>query len=333
MKLFHLSHIDLDGYGCQFLTAQYNPGMEMFNCNYGAVLDKLDIIAQTITKEDTLLITDINLNFKEAKRADSLQKEIGFKLQLLDHHATGKDVEPLYDWYLLDETKCGTLLTFEYIGSPAKNKLFAEIVNAYDLWQQEHEYFNLGKAFNEIVGAYNYSFPEDIKDLETKMIIAIFANYIEMVKEGKSVLELEKMRYEIERGIFLGDDEDNEELTLHEIKVNFLTDYIMGKDLYEIIEIDGYTTYVFTGLSKIFQIFSNKILMENEDIHIALNISQRGTMSIRGRRTDIDLGQLSKKYFNGGGHPQAAGGSLGLKRGEFLEYPELKALLKEKIGI
>ena len=35
MKIYHLSHTDLDGYGAQFVAAHYLTDVEFFNANYG----------------------------------------------------------------------------------------------------------------------------------------------------------------------------------------------------------------------------------------------------------------------------------------------------------
>ena len=35
MKLFHISHTDLDGYGCQLITKEYFKEGFFYNANYG----------------------------------------------------------------------------------------------------------------------------------------------------------------------------------------------------------------------------------------------------------------------------------------------------------
>lgn len=35
MKLFHISHTDLDGYGCQLITKEYFKEGSFYNANYG----------------------------------------------------------------------------------------------------------------------------------------------------------------------------------------------------------------------------------------------------------------------------------------------------------
>jgi oligoribonuclease NrnB/cAMP/cGMP phosphodiesterase (DHH superfamily) len=65
---------------------------------------------------------------------------------------------------------------------------------------------------------------------------------------------------------------------------------------------------IFTGYVSM---VADMILETNEviDILILINL-QYNTISLRTKRTDIDLSYIASKYFNGGGHPQAAGASL-----------------------
>lgn len=325
--VYHLSHNDLDGYGSQYVTLVAGLNTINYNCNYGEIQENIEIIKKSITSDDQLLITDVNLTEAEASYIDKLQKEVGFDLKLLDHHKTGRDVAKKYDWYHLDETKCGTFLTWEFFDSLEETKLFASIVNDYDLWKEENEHFNKGKALTKIVEEYKYSFSKGLEEEENKMILTLLDNAYRLMKKNISVSRVEEKMYSITRILFLDGNKDNEDLTLHEIKVNFYTDKIMELEpkAYTVVNLDGYNTYLFTGLSKIFQIFSNKILNNIDDLDVAINISKSGTMSIRSRREDIDLGIIARKYFNGGGHPQASGGKLDFEE-ETLKDEELVQL-------
>lgn len=102
MKLFHISHTDLDGYGCQLLTKEFFKTGYFLNANYGLevklCLQKvLDKIKENLDEEILFLISDLNLTLNEAK---DLHKEVNklndlganIKLQLLDHHITGEKV-------------------------------------------------------------------------------------------------------------------------------------------------------------------------------------------------------------------------------------------------
>ncbi len=79
MKLYHLSHIDLDGYGCQYLTNLCFKEKNFYNANYGSeVSARINEIIENIkdekddNKERLILITDLNLLRKSAEQSPKL---------------------------------------------------------------------------------------------------------------------------------------------------------------------------------------------------------------------------------------------------------------------
>jgi len=166
-KIYHLSHIDLDGYSCQ-LILKYTPyKVENFNANYGAeVKENLEVILEKIKNSDEkayILITDLNLTTDESKwlnsevnRLNELKKDV--VLQLLDHHGSGIDSSNKYDWYFLDTTRCATKITYDFVkenfefNEPNWLEKFVSVVNAVDLWKQDEvENFEFGKVCMRLV--------------------------------------------------------------------------------------------------------------------------------------------------------------------------------------
>ncbi|PAF42155.1 3',5'-cyclic-nucleotide phosphodiesterase [Helicobacter sp. 11S02629-2] len=153
MKVFHLSHIDLDGYGAQMVSSEFFSDITFFNANYGrevgarinAILALLPsptntkspelsfegrinlrdlATSQKEIKKDNekylILITDLNLTMQESKFLSQKVKElklagIDIELVLLDHHATGEECAKNYSWYNLDINRCATKITFDYL--------------------------------------------------------------------------------------------------------------------------------------------------------------------------------------------------------------------------
>ena len=125
MQLFHISHTDLDGYGCQLISKKIYPNAVFYNANYGLevklfikdALEKIKLVQKE--KEIFLLITDLNLTTDEAKK---LNKDVNYlnqngyniKLQLLDHHGTGKKSAEKFDRYYLDTSMSATKITYNY---------------------------------------------------------------------------------------------------------------------------------------------------------------------------------------------------------------------------
>ncbi|GAB0173158.1 Putative phosphoesterase RecJ-like protein [Helicobacter trogontum] len=150
MKVYHLSHIDLDGYGCQFVSREFFQNITFYNANYGReVMVRLqailrDIESHTIQTDNTsmlfgkpikmerehnktqqkeqfiILITDLNLTLNESKFLSEQIKElkmaqVDVEIVLLDHHATGEESANMYSWYYLDINRCATKITYEYL--------------------------------------------------------------------------------------------------------------------------------------------------------------------------------------------------------------------------
>lgn len=182
LTIYHLSHVDLDGYGAQAIinacSSHYGfthkleyegYDVKYFNSNYGEeILSKLEEI-KTILKEHVknksgrafVLITDLNLTeeaalFVEQEIIPIVGEE---NVRLLDHHASGLEVSKGRKWYHLDTTKSGTLLTYEFVEemeflvTDFMNEKFPFMVDAYDLWKKDKGYyFKTGKLITFYLG-------------------------------------------------------------------------------------------------------------------------------------------------------------------------------------
>lgn len=152
MKVYHLSHIDLDGYGCQLVTREFFKDITFYNANYGREVsvrlnsilasiqsykksnigDVAMLFGKSIKVENTpqshesinekflILITDLNLTLSESKFLSEKVADLklsGFDIEivLLDHHATGEESANIYPWYYLDINRCATKITYEYM--------------------------------------------------------------------------------------------------------------------------------------------------------------------------------------------------------------------------
>ena len=129
MKIYHLSHTDLDGYGCQFITKTSGIDALYFNSGYGNEIDaRIEEMTRAVRtdkpKEALWLITDLNLTSSQCQNIEStlhhlLAEGYKVKIQLLDHHTTGFEQSQTYTWYHLDESRCATSITFEYFKDKA----------------------------------------------------------------------------------------------------------------------------------------------------------------------------------------------------------------------
>lgn len=175
-KIYHLSHTDLDGYGCQMVTNHFFKNIEFLNSNYGKEINErinqiINSIANSEVQNNLILITDLNLTIEQAKELEGKvktnQKEV--KLLLLDHHKSGQDSANEYEWYYLDHTRSATKITYDFFssilgGNDELSKL-TDVINAVDIWLDDDKEFELGKVcLGVISGAKEINrvmFPEE----------------------------------------------------------------------------------------------------------------------------------------------------------------------------
>ena len=171
MKLFHISHTDLDGYGCQLITNEYFKNGFFYNANYGlevklSIKKALEQIIQFKEEDIWLLITDLDLTFQESKDLDNdinklIEEGYKIKLQLLDHHISGKKSAETFSWYFLDDKRCATKIVYDYMVSEfdafskeVKSWLspLVNTINAVDIWlENEVQNFEFGKALMSMI--------------------------------------------------------------------------------------------------------------------------------------------------------------------------------------
>ena len=81
MTFFHMSHTDLDGYGCQLISKKIYPNGNFYNANYGSevkstintILAKIkEIVFLNKAEEILFLISDLNLTIDESKNLINL---------------------------------------------------------------------------------------------------------------------------------------------------------------------------------------------------------------------------------------------------------------------
>jgi oligoribonuclease NrnB/cAMP/cGMP phosphodiesterase (DHH superfamily) len=316
MYLFHLSHTDLDGYGCQLLTSSVYKKHKFYNANYGEEVSfRIDQIlrdAEQVDGKVMILITDLNLNLNEAKKLDKKVKESDkeIELQLLDHHATGLECSELYEWYYLDTSRCATKITYDYLSEKKPKKInkhrwlkpMVDMINAIDIWKEQEKYFEFGKVCMRMISETRelsrFMFDEEHRDYKLTMLK--WASKFLGKKNGQIKLDdsLTKLKKR-----YLRDDRDD-------ILDNYTSRYIVSllKSKKEQIKIFhkgkvGILTFQLGSISTI----ANEFLKECEDIDFVMDINTRGNCSFRSSGK-IDLSLFAKEYFSGGGHPNASGG-------------------------
>lgn len=364
--LFHLSHIDLDGYGAQYMTRAAGYRAHYYNADYRDIPYALDQIFDDMSKAKEpcmLLITDLNLTIEQsdmvAQRIQNMGKgtSSGAKksgkapakasllspemaamlkgalapsieepeaepikplLQLLDHHATGEDSAKKYDWYYLDTEKCATRLAFEsvapYLSDDAR-ALYAsraEFVDVGDRWLKEDPRFNRAIYLIGLVMEDDQLAPPLVK-LKREYRFHMIESFFQLMEQGASLEELERGVYDYRKG-FLRERIDsvfceNPENTLKEKFHRLAADAVLPEDV-PMLRIDGYRMGIFFNWPHdVFRGVAMVLMEQRKQMDIAVRIGGNGRMSLRANE-NVDVGIISGMYFEGGGHPGAAGGVL-----------------------
>ena len=339
--IYHLSHIDLDGYSCQ-LVMKYTPyKIVNYNANYGAeVKSKLDMILESIGKakeKALILITDLNLTADESRWITSEVRKLNdnnldVKLTLLDHHGSGEESAKKYDWYYLDVARCATKITYDYakenfeFNEPAWMNKYVNIVNAVDLWlKDQHDNFEYGKVCMRLVTETRELNRAMFADEDSAYKLTLLEEAVKYIDEKDAPIVLDENIHAIKKDFFRKEKND----TLD----NLATDYVvelLGKARPEkTIYYKGYKGFLSYGVGNT-SIVGNGFLVAYPEYDFIVDVSYRGAMSLRAN-FQVNVAQISKEWANGGGHPNAAGGRImGFK--EQYRYDKVKQQIENLIS-
>ncbi len=341
-QLYHLSHIDLDGYGCQYLSTQVFEQGHYYNANYGPeVTARLEeIIAQIerdqyINKtadERLILITDLNLTAKEAKWIEKEAARVGAGLQLLDHHGTGAKIAERHpEWYTLDTTRCATLITYDWLrkrwGFDPEGTYYTivQTINAIDIWQEQDSHFEYGKVgLGMISGAREINrvlFPAEDRAFKLTLIDAAK----ERATLPDAPIVLDDDLHGVKKAFFRQEKNDTKDNLVAEYITRLLT---ADKQRLTIHYGDykGILTYSAGNTSLI----GNAFLTANPDYDFYMDVNSRGNFSLRSNNK-LDVSAMAEVIGNGGGHPNAAGGKIKEYKDSFV-YAEIRTFVQEYIN-
>jgi len=341
MKIYHLSHTDLDGFSCQYLVSLFFEDVVYYNSNYGNEIVVnieeiiIDIKNQNI-KDIMILITDLNLNVEHCHFLETAVKKLGLNykvtLKLLDHHISGAESEKVFKWYHLNDNKSASKITFEYLTKnfkPLKEldknlEKFINAVNAIDIWlEDETENFEYGKVANRtILESREISkliFHKEFIQYKFFMI----ENCIKYLNETTPTIALDEKIYFLKKE-FLGNTFSNDTID------NLSSKYIV-KLLHENIErltiyYNEHKGIMTFGIGTV-SVLANLFLKEHSEYNFFMDVGFRGTISFRANGK-LDVSKLSKKLFNGGGHKNASGGRI-LNFKDIYLYEDAKAIVEE----
>jgi len=196
MKIYHLSHTDLDGYSCQFVSSFYLKNVEFYNSNYGKEIDKKmsHIISKIGDEKAVILITDLNLTKVQCQSYEEQLKGKDVKLILLDHHQTGAECAREFSWYYLDNSRSATKICYDFFsamfGADERLGAYCDVVNAVDIWLKDDPNFELGKVcMGAIAGAKEIN-KVMFEDEHIEYIFYLMRNFCEFLSLIMPILSL-----------------------------------------------------------------------------------------------------------------------------------------------
>lgn len=292
IKLF--THSDLDGIGCIVVAQSAFNNIDYEICDYDNVNEKVRdfFVGSEKNHYDKVFITDISINEEVANIIEDYQCGGYPKVQLLDHHPTALWLNK-YDWakviiedYLstIKDNKIhkvsGTYLLMNELSLQHDNfSKFVELVRQYDTWEWSTNKNVKAKQLNDlffILGTDRF-----LDNIDT-----LFNDEMEFSHTNQLLLELEQNK--IDRYI----EKKNESLIKQDLQVQDVV-YHVG-----IIFAEQYHSEL-----------GNKLCSLNQDIDFVIIINLSKSVSYRGIKDNIDLGQIAK-VFGGGGHSKASGSPI-----------------------
>ena len=341
MTIYHLSHIDLDGYSCQ-LVMQHTPHtLHFYNANYGEeVPERLRQIIEALAheREAMILVTDLNLTPEESRWLDGEVTRFNengkrITLQLLDHHGSGKESAARYRWYALDTARSATKITYDYAlaqgwlaDEPAWLPSYVGVVNAVDLWlQHETENFEYGKVLMRLVSETRELNRTMFAEEDHRYKLTLLTEAAAMTHVPNAPIVLDEKIHSMKKAFFreAGDD------TLDNLATTFIVD-LLGKARDEkTVYYRGYRGFLSYAVGNT-SIIGNGFLVAYPEYDFIVDVSPRGTMSLRANNK-VDVSLIAKEWAGGGGHPNASGGRIqGFK--EQFRYDKVKAQIESLIA-
>ncbi len=339
-KIYHLSHTDLDGYGCQMVTNRYFDSIQFYNSNYGKEINErfneiFGDIQNDENQKNIILITDLNLTMEQAKDFDSRVKIANedILIILLDHHKSGQECANIFEWYYLDDSRCATKITYGFFsniyGKDTKLSKFVDVVNAVDIWLENEDEFELGKVCLGLVSG--------AKEINRIMFSKENSNYMfdlltkiqPFFKQKNAHIVLDENIHKIKKEILKQDQDDTLNNLISKFNVQLLSNN-RDKMSIEYQNHKGILTYNIGNVS----VIGNDFLKANREFDFFMDITSRKTVSFRANGK-VDVSKMAAKLANGGGHPNASGGLFGGFKDGFI-YENIKNqvvnLINKKTG-
>jgi len=273
----------MDGIGSAFITyIYYNGNIQLIPTKIGDLVDEYKY------KNKNVLMVDIVTPDYE------IIKELSTNLIILDHHVTNKDKLNGKDYAYFNMDKSGIGLVWEYFYQDKQLPLFLACLQDRDLWTWKIEN---SETFS--TGLFNSMYLDE-SDNKEQYIINIFNRFNKLYEEHLT-LELILFNEYLEIGkIFNKVKMSNIKLIVSSNKtLHFIT---INNKIYKVFIIN-YTGDAGSDIGN--------YVVNNTDAEFAIlwrynHETKEYYYSTRSNNNKVDVSEICK-YFNGGGHRNAAG--------------------------
>lgn len=345
MKILHLSHTDLDGYGCQFVSKHFlgkEHEMEFFNSNYGKEIDeKFEMMiksideAQNKAQKALIIISDLNLSPAQCNDFSAeVRQRSGVKLLLLDHHITGEVCEKENAWYYLDESRCATKICYDFFaGVFGANERLGELVNtinAVDIWLDDDPRFELGKVCMSAISSAKEINKVMFNDEGMEYLFYLIDKFGDFCGVVDGHIALDNAIHGIKKEFFRGQNDDN---TLSNLVSKYIVSLLSEAKDEMCVTYKGFKGLVTSNIGDV-SVIGNDFLVANEDFDFFINATSKKTLSFRGNGR-VDVSKMAGELVGGGGHVNASGGFFASFKDSYEYEPireQIQNLINERIG-
>ena len=337
-SLVHLSHTDLDGFGCTAVSSALFDGSKDIRYRFVDYHEIGDVL-EDIAKEgfSSILITDLNLSEDTAKFVDEHFSE---KL-LVDHHEIGKKQADRYDWYKLKEGMAATKLLY-FFGEGEKSlstsvSFFADIVSAYDMGRTDLSLWNVGAVLaNYVTGELPVIFRMEEEFLKRKALENFSRKCLTVDPENAattiSLMEsgLKQSVFHIDQGVDVWKAPSLDAKTFIAMSQGHVFDMAAERVIWKGIEL-----FLLDNVRPSVIQYGVLTFFERHPEAVVINYSpQKRSLSIRsknGKAREVAL------TLGGGGHPNAGGAPWSESYDDLVNFflkndPKAKIVRKEMDG-
>ena len=297
-----ITHTDLDGGSCAVLAKiAWGDEVDISFCHLPSDVNKalVKLAEQEAWKNYKMVyITDLNFDVNILEKLGKLQGS----LRMFDHHATSVESFSQYKKWATVRTEldgrltCGTELFYRYLQSKGRignRDYFVEQVRQYDTWDWYSKNNRIAKFLSDIV---------------TKFGLQYFCKTFTERLYSKDINELNIFN-QYERDILLFDEDREQKDVAMFIENSYICD--VYSDFISPTKKNFRIGVVFN--SSLYSSFLGNDMCRklNVDIAFMVNLNKQ-KIEVRTANDDINLSQLMKDSFGGGGHQKAAGGFINI---------------------